>query len=184
MTGDLLVNANYDFMGNRKKFYIFSSIVIVAGMAVLIGKGGLSTGIDFKGGYGYQMQLEKGINVEKIKTALDKGLKGSSNEVKTIGSEGRYKIVTTYKINEAKVSADDSAAVFVSPTAFPSAKIYFFPPFAVSSSDLIKDFSSTFSSGNEPGTTSQPSFFNFLASFLANLIDLEEISFLISFSVF
>ena len=107
MTQNTLVNANYNFIGNRKKFYIFSSIVIVAGMAVLVGKGGLSTGIDFKGGYGYQMQLEKGINVEKIKTALDKGLKGSSNEVKTIGSEGRYKIVTTYKINETKVSADD-----------------------------------------------------------------------------
>lgn len=107
VTENVMVNANYDFIGNRKKFYIISTIVIVIGMSVLISKGGLSTGIDFKGGYGYQIQMTPGISVDKIKSALDKGLAGSSNEVKTIGSEGRYKIVTTYKINDSKVDADD-----------------------------------------------------------------------------
>ena len=103
---DVLVNANYNFMGNRKKFYIGSSLVILIGMVMLFQQGGLSTGIDFKGGYGYQMQLQPGIGAESIKAELDKNLQGSSNEVKTIGSEGRYKIVTTYKINDNNVSAD------------------------------------------------------------------------------
>jgi SecD/SecF fusion protein len=79
-------------------------------MVMLFQQGGLSTGIDFKGGYGYQMQLQPGIGAESIKAELDKNLQGSSNEVKTIGSEGRYKIVTTYKINDNNVSADSVEA--------------------------------------------------------------------------
>lgn len=105
-TGNLMIGANFDFIGKRKRFYLLSTIVIVAGFAMLIKNGGLSAGIDFKGGYGYVMQLQTGKQAEDIKAALDKGLPGSSNEVKTIGTEGRYKIVTTYKINEANMSAD------------------------------------------------------------------------------
>jgi len=105
-TKDLMLNANFDFIGKRKRFYAISTIIIVIGFAVLIKKGGLSAGIDFKGGYGYVMQLETGLQAENVKAALDKGLPNSSNEVKTIGTEGRYKIVTTYKINEASVNAD------------------------------------------------------------------------------
>jgi SecD/SecF fusion protein len=109
-TKNLLVNANYNFIGNRKKFYVISAIIIVVGMTTLIMKGGLSTGIDFKGGYGYTVQLEPGIPQSDIKGALDKSLTNSSNEVKTIGSEGRYKIVSTYKLNETNYSADSVEA--------------------------------------------------------------------------
>lgn len=103
---NLLINAKYDFISKRKRYYLLSLSIIVIGFSVLISRGGLSTGIDFKGGYGYQMQLDKGLTAEAIKATLDKGLPGSSNEVKTIGNEGRYKIVTTYRINEANMSAD------------------------------------------------------------------------------
>jgi SecD/SecF fusion protein len=105
-TADLMINASYDFISRRKRFYLLSASIIVIGFSVMFFKGGLSTGIDFKGGYGYQMQLESGLQAEDIKAALDKGLPESSNEVKTIGSEGRYKIVTTYKINAPNANAD------------------------------------------------------------------------------
>ena len=105
-TANLMINASYDFISRRKRFYLLSASIIVIGFSVLIYKGGLSTGIDFKGGYGYQMQLSSGLQAEDIKAALDKGLPESSNEVKTIGSEGRYKIVTTYKINTPNANAD------------------------------------------------------------------------------
>lgn len=105
---NIMVGVNFDFIGKRKRFYLLSLSIIVIGFSVLIAKGGLSTGIDFKGGYGYSMQLDKNMNIqaEDIKLALDKGLPNSSNEVKTIGTEGRFKIVTTYRINETKMSAD------------------------------------------------------------------------------
>lgn len=109
MTNDILVGANYNFIGNRKKFYMISTIVIVIGMAVLVMRGGLSTGIDFKGGYSFEMQLKKGVPASDIKAELDNQLANSSNEVKTIGSEGRYKVVTTYKLNES--ASTDTVAV-------------------------------------------------------------------------
>lgn len=103
---NLMIGANYNFIGNRKKFYFLSSAIIVIGLGTLIMRGGLSSGIDFKGGYGYTVQLDKNLKAEQIKATLDKNLANSSNEVKTIGNEGRFKITTTYRINETKLSAD------------------------------------------------------------------------------
>jgi SecD/SecF fusion protein len=90
-------NSNFDFMRHRKKFYIISSVIILGGILSIF-TSGLPVGIDFKGGWSYRVQLEQSVPSFELKTALDKTLEGSSNEVKTIGSDNRYKIVTTYLI--------------------------------------------------------------------------------------
>jgi SecD/SecF fusion protein len=97
-------NINFDFIGKRFKFYILSSVIIVAGIIAMI-SGGLTTGIDFKGGWSYTIQLDESVPSFEIKKLLDGNLIESSNEVKTIGSENRYKIVTSYMIesNEREV---------------------------------------------------------------------------------
>lgn len=103
-------NSNIDFVANRKKYYIASALVIVAGIAAFVAKGGISTGIDFKGGHAYVIQFDaqKNYQTEAIKTALDNNLKESSNEVKTFGSNGQFRIVTTYKIDAEGQAARDS----------------------------------------------------------------------------
>jgi len=103
-------NSNIDFVANRKKYYIASALVIVAGIAAFVAKGGISTGIDFKGGHAYVIQFDaqKNYQTEAIKTALDNNLKESSNEVKTFGSAGQFRIVTTYKIDAEGQAARDS----------------------------------------------------------------------------
>lgn len=104
-------NSNFDFVKTRKYSYIFSWVLIASGI-VAIAMGNLSSGIDFKGGWSYRVQLDKSIPSVKIKDALDQKLPGSSNEVKTIGSDNRYKIVTSYMIESSdpevskKVQAD------------------------------------------------------------------------------
>jgi len=111
---NFLKGKNIDWVKNRKKYYLFSSLIIVAGIVAFVTKGGITTGIDFKGGNSFTIQFnpEKQYNTDQIKEALDKGLPNSSNEVKTFGSEGQYKILTTYLLNEqskeskAKVEAD------------------------------------------------------------------------------
>lgn len=90
-------NSNFDFMRHRKKFYVISSIIILGGIFSIF-TSGLPVGIDFKGGWSYRVQLEQSVPSFELKTALDKTLEGSSNEVKTIGSDNRFKIVTTYMI--------------------------------------------------------------------------------------
>jgi SecD/SecF fusion protein len=103
-------NSNIDFVSNRKKYYLASALVIIAGIAAFIVKGGISTGIDFKGGHAYVIQFdgEKNYQSEAIKTSLDNNLKESSNEVKTFGSKGQFRIVTTYKIDAEGQAARDS----------------------------------------------------------------------------
>lgn len=91
-------NINFDFIGKRKKFYLLSAVIIIAGLIAMF-TGGLSSGIDFKGGWSYRVQLENNIPSYDIKKALDAKLVGSSNEVKTIGSDNRYKIITSYLID-------------------------------------------------------------------------------------
>ena len=111
---NFLKGKNIDWVKNRKKYYLFSTVIIVIGVIAFVAKGGISTGIDFKGGNSFTIQFNpsKEYKTDQIKEALDKGLKESSNEVKTFGSEGQYKILTTYLLNEqgkeskAKVEAD------------------------------------------------------------------------------
>ncbi len=104
---NFLKGKNIDFVGNRKKYYLVSGLVIVAGIAAFITKGGISTGIDFKGGNAFVIQFDanKNYGTEEIKKALDEKLEGSSNEVKSFGSQGQFKIVTTYKYKESTKEA-------------------------------------------------------------------------------
>lgn len=108
-------NSKIDFVGNRKKYYIASALVILAGVVAFTIKGGISTGIDFKGGHSYVIQFDPAQNyqTEAIKEALDKNLLESSNEVKTFGSKGQYRVVTTYMIDAEGQEARDSVRASV-----------------------------------------------------------------------
>lgn len=98
---DFLRGKSIDFVGNRKKYYIISLSVIVLGVVAFIMKGGINTGIDFKGGNAYLIQFDpaKKYSVDAIKTTLDKAFPGTSNEVKTYGEAGQFRVVTTYMLN-------------------------------------------------------------------------------------
>ncbi len=99
---NFLKGKTIDFVKNRKKYYIFSSLFIIAGIISFATKGGITTGIDFKGGNSFIIQFDpsKAYATENIKSALDESLAESSNEVKSFGNEGQFKIVTTYLVND------------------------------------------------------------------------------------
>jgi SecD/SecF fusion protein len=96
---------NYNFIGNRKKFYIASSIVIIAGIVSLFTKG-LSTGVDFKGGWTFIIQMDDKVNASDLKSELNKGIK-ANNEVKTYGTNDQFKITTAYLIDSKDVNASE-----------------------------------------------------------------------------
>ena len=100
-------NINYDFIGNRKKFYIFSGVIIIAGFVSIFTKG-FSLGVDFKGGWTYVVQFEDNakLNGTQIRDGLATSF-GSAPEVKTYGTNNQYKITTTYLIdNQAENAAE------------------------------------------------------------------------------
>lgn len=82
-------NTNIDFIGVKKIAFIISAVVILAGLASLVFKGGPKYGIDFAGGMIVQVKVDKANNVEEIKDALsDVELPGLV--VQTLGMEGDH----------------------------------------------------------------------------------------------
>jgi SecD/SecF fusion protein len=103
-------NSNIDFIGNRKKFYIVSSIIIVAGIVSLFTKG-VSTGVDFKGGWSYIIQMDNKVSAQDIKSALNASK--LPNEVKTYGTNDQFKITTTYLIDSKDINASEQVQAAV-----------------------------------------------------------------------
>jgi len=90
-------NANYAFVKNRFKFYIFSGSFILLGLISMVTQG-FNYGVDFVGGRSYQIRFDnKNVGVEDVRTIVDKAF-GSGNEVKTFGSD--ISVTTKYLINE------------------------------------------------------------------------------------
>lgn len=97
-------DVNWNFIGNRKKFYVISSVIILAGIGSLMTKG-LSTGVDFKGGWSYVIKVENSTSNE-VKTLLSQTIE-SNTEVKTYGSNDQYRITTSHMIDDKSQDASE-----------------------------------------------------------------------------
>lgn len=106
-TKDPYKNINLPFVENRKKYYIISAIVIGAGIAS-IGMKGFNFGVDFDGGRTFVVQFDKATSTQEIREALATPF-GSAPDVKTFGTDNRYKITTDFMIEEN--TAEAQAAV-------------------------------------------------------------------------
>jgi SecD/SecF fusion protein len=93
----------YDFVGHRKKFYVLSAIIIIAGIISLTVKG-FNYGVDFKGGWSYDVAFEEELSTTDVRNALSPALQ-TPPEVKTFGSKKVMKITTTYLINDTSSTA-------------------------------------------------------------------------------
>jgi SecD/SecF fusion protein len=97
-------NANYAFVKNRFKFYIFSGAFIVAGL-ISMATQGFNYGVDFVGGRTYIVRFDdKSVTYEDVRTILAKTPIGEGGEIKTFGND--VSITTKYLINDAGDNAD------------------------------------------------------------------------------
>ncbi len=97
-------NANYAFVKNRFKFYIFSGTFIVAGL-ISMATQGFNYGVDFTGGNTYIVKFnDKNVTADGVRKIVDKGL-GEGNVVTTYGSD-KLSITTKYLINSTAPDAD------------------------------------------------------------------------------
>jgi len=104
-TANTLSNTHFDFIGIRKKAYILSSVIIIAGLISLFTRG-LNFGVDFTGGRTYVVRFDKNVNTEKIRKNLTKVFNNEPPEVKTFGPSNQIKVTTKYLIDAEKVNAD------------------------------------------------------------------------------
>ncbi len=107
LTEGAFKNINFGFIKNRKKFYILSGVIILAGIGSLVSRG-LQYGVDFKGGRSYTVRFDTENKVETQDVAkILTGAFESAPEVKTFGDGNQVKIVTSFMIDSNAENADD-----------------------------------------------------------------------------
>jgi SecD/SecF fusion protein len=101
-------NANYAFVKNRFKFYIFSGVFILAGIISMVTQG-FNYGVDFRGGRTFIVRYDQPVSSEKVNEILVQSM-SKETIVKTYGTSGKQvSITTTYLIDDNSDGADAKA---------------------------------------------------------------------------
>ncbi len=105
-------NLSFDWLGKRKIAYGFSIFVIALGIGSMAMRG-FELGVDFKGGYSYNVQIDQGIKTtdDEIRTALATSFEGASTVVKAVSTGNAYNVTTSYLIKEKPAKADSLVMV-------------------------------------------------------------------------
>ena len=106
-TQSLFKDSSFDFISGRKKFYLLSSVIIIAGFISMFTKG-FSLGVDFQGGRAYSVEFkDKLVSTNDVRSVLLSEF-GIAPEVKSIGSFGSFGTSSQVKITTAYLIDDDS----------------------------------------------------------------------------
>jgi preprotein translocase subunit SecF len=87
----IFVNANYDFVGKRKWFYVASAGFMLLSLATILYHGGLNYGIDFTGGALVQVRYDKPASVDLVRKGLDE-IKLGTAVIQQFGDAQEYLI--------------------------------------------------------------------------------------------
>jgi len=103
-------NVKVDWLGKRKIAYGFSLGFILLGFVSMFTRG-FELGVDFKGGYSYNVQFADGVDVDinTLKTNLKEVFTDAPDPVvKAVSTSNTYAITTSYRINDnSKGVADE-----------------------------------------------------------------------------
>jgi SecD/SecF fusion protein len=111
LTENTFANINVDWLGKRKMAYIGSSIFILIGLISMFTRG-FELGVDFRGGYSYNVQFEKGVDVdlEKLRASLTTSF-GGAPIVKAIDAVNTYNVTTSFMIDDPSPEAQGQVNV-------------------------------------------------------------------------
>jgi len=83
----LFRDANYDFMGQRRRAFLLSGLFIAAGLISMILHGGLNAGVEFTGGTLVQVRFNSETSTNEIRDLLSNAGFASA-EIQQLGSAG------------------------------------------------------------------------------------------------
>ncbi len=104
ITKNAFKNANIDFVGKRKIFYVISGLVILAGVTSLITRG-LNLGVDFSGGRNYVIAFNQEVETQDIQSRLETAF-GEAPTVITYGSRNTVRVTTRHLIDDDSPEVD------------------------------------------------------------------------------
>ncbi|MEP7195334.1 MAG: protein translocase subunit SecDF [Saprospiraceae bacterium] len=102
-TAKAFKNVHFDWVGTRKYAYIFSGILTLIGIISALTRG-FELGVEFKGGYSYNVSFDKDVDVEKLRNSLTTSFE-SNPVVKSVDTKNTYNITTSYLINDNSENA-------------------------------------------------------------------------------
>ncbi|MDC3397092.1 protein translocase subunit SecDF [Flavobacteriales bacterium] len=109
-TKDWFTNTAVNFIGNRRRFYVLSAIVVLAGIGSLTTKG-LNYGVEFSGGTTFDVSFDEAVDAEAVRGALsaaftEDGVPGNPL-VQTKDSPEKLRIMTNFMIDSEAEDVDE-----------------------------------------------------------------------------
>lgn len=90
---ELIKNTNFDFLGKRKFFYVFSSLIIIIGFIYMIIRGEKNFGVDFVGGDLLNIEFNQKTDIVSLRKIIgETNIKGSFI-VQELGTEGKNFVI-------------------------------------------------------------------------------------------
>ena len=114
-TKNWFTNSAVNFIGNRRRFYALSAIVVIAGIGSLATKG-LNEGVEFSGGTTFDVSFDDPVDAEAVRGALataftEDGVPGNPL-VQTKDSPEKLRIMTNFLIDsEQHVDEENNGAL-------------------------------------------------------------------------
>lgn len=116
MTQNVLASPNVDFMGKRKLAYMFSGLLIIAGLASIFTRG-FELGVDLQGGRSYTVEFPQDVDIDALKGKIvenftayagDKATEYGADKVviKTFNDANQAKITTSFMQSAPEVGVD------------------------------------------------------------------------------
>jgi SecD/SecF fusion protein len=99
-------NLNIDWLAKRKIAYMISGALIFIGLISFFVRG-FELGVDFKGGYSYNVTFDQSVDVGVLRSSLTDAFDGSTPIVKAVDTENTYNVVTDYLVDDESDEADD-----------------------------------------------------------------------------
>jgi len=104
---EFLANINWDFLGKRKKAYILSGALILAGIIALIINGGPLYNIDFKGGQIIEIGFGEKVAIGEIRAIVD-AIGVSDADIQSVG-EGKvvlFRVPTDIQLEDGRAFSE------------------------------------------------------------------------------
>jgi SecD/SecF fusion protein len=103
----LFANTQVNWLGKRKIAYVVSSAIILIGVGSFFARG-FELGVDFKGGYSYNVEFaqEHEVDPQELREVLA-GVYGEQPVVKAVDTRNTYNITTAYGIDQDGEGVDE-----------------------------------------------------------------------------
>ena len=107
-TKDALTNIHIDWVGMRKITYAISIGFIIIGIVSYFARG-FELGVDFKGGYSYNVSFDKNskVNIDDLRNNLTTAFEGAVPVVKQVDVANTFNITSSYLIDASGEGVDE-----------------------------------------------------------------------------